>query len=271
MSDKDKDGEDTGHDAFQLRDPDKFATNLARVVEEAGKAWSAYLEPRERGDAPMASADELAQIVKTLNQVSEYWLSDPKRMLEAQSRLMTSFLSLWSSSIRRFSGDAPPVEEKPADKRFADPEWSRNEFFSFLRDMYLATTKWADDLVDEASDLDEHTRAKAGFYIKQIGAALSPTNFVMTNPELLRETLAQDGENLVKGMKMLAEDIRRGHGDLKLRQSDPSKFKVGVNMAVTPGKVVMRNDICELLHYEPTTEKALKRPLLIVPPWINKF
>jgi polyhydroxyalkanoate synthase subunit PhaC len=132
-------------------------------------------------------------------------------------------------------------------------------------------SRWADQLVNEAEGLDEHTRHKAQFYVRQLSSALSPSNFVATNPELLRATIQESGANLVRGMKMLAEDIEAGKGELKLRQSDPSRFEVGVNIANTPGKVVFRNDLIELIQYAPTTETVLKRPLLIVPPWINKF
>ncbi len=107
--------------------------------------------------------------------------------------------------------------------------------------------------------------------MRQIISALSPSNFALTNPQVYRETIASNGENLVKGMKMLAEDIAAGHGDLRIRQTDMSKFAVGVNMAVTPGKVVAENDVCQIIQYDPTTEEVLKRPLLICPPWINKF
>ena len=125
-------------------------------------------------------------------------------------------------------------------------------------------------LVREA-EVDEQTRQKAAFYVKQIGNAIAPSNFVLTNPELLRETLAAKGENLVRGMQMLAEDIQAGHGNLKIRQSDPGVFEVGRNLALTPGKVVFQNELIQLLQYEATTPEVLKVPLLIVPPWINKF
>ena len=215
----------------------------------------------------------MGEVVKTLSQVSEYWLSDPKRTLEAQTRLWTGFFDLWTGSLARASGEEakPVIEADPSDKRFKDPEWSRNHFFSTLKQAYLLLSNWADDLVDEASDLDPHTRHKAQFYIKQIASALSPTNFVGTNPELIKETLASNGENLVRGLSMLAEDIEAGEGDLKVRMTDTRKFQVGENMATTPGKVVMRNDVCELIQYTPTTDTVLKRPLLMVPPWINKF
>jgi polyhydroxyalkanoate synthase len=137
--------------------------------------------------------------------------------------------------------------------------------------LYLLTTQWAQELVKNAEGLDPHTRKKAEFYVQQITNAISPSNFVFTNPEVLRETLASNGGNLVRGMKMLAEDIEAGHGTLRIRQSDPANLVVGVNMATTPGKVIFQNELMQLIQYTPTTETVLRTPLLIVPPWINKF
>ncbi|MEM1286761.1 MAG: class I poly(R)-hydroxyalkanoic acid synthase [Pseudomonadota bacterium] len=258
---------------YTINDPDAFAGNLSRFVEESGKVWAAYLRPRESGDARAVNADEMGEVIKTMSQVSEYWLSDPKRLLDAQTRLWSGVFSLWSGSLMRVSGEDPePVAKpKPGDRRFKDPEWSENQLFDTLKQGYLLLSNWAQELVDEAGELDPHTRHKAQFYMRQIASALSPTNFLGTNPELIKETLSSNGENLVRGLHMLAEDIQAGQGDLKVRMTDTSQFEVGVNMATTPGKVVMRNEICELLQYAPSTEKVLKRPLLIVPPWINKF
>src|SRR5207253_1500680 len=169
------------------------------------------------------------------------------------------------------SGQALAAWLKPRDKRFSDPEWRSNQFFDFVMQAYLLTTKWANDLVREAEGLDPHTRKKAEFYVQQITNAIAPSNFVFTNPEVLRETLASNGDNLVRGMKMLAEDIEAGRGTLRIRQSDPSNLVVGVNMATTPGKVIFQNDLMQLIQYQPATETVLRTPLLIVPPWINKF
>ena len=141
----------------------------------------------------------------------------------------------------------------PKDRRFADPEWSSNQFFDFLKQAYLLSANWADHLVKDANDLDPHTRQKAEFYVKQIANALSPSNFVLTNPELLRETLGSNAENLVRGMHMLAEDIEAGGGDLKIRQSDAAKFEVGRNLAITPGKVIFQNELMQLIQYAPST------------------
>jgi len=253
-------------------DIERFSKNVARMVEEGGKALAAYLKPREEGEVKIEPADEIADVVKTLGQVAEYWLSDPQRAVEVQATLGKAYLELWASAVKRMTGEStlPVVVPDPRDKRFADPEWSSNQYYDFLKQAYLLTTQWADRLVKTA-DLDQHTRQKAEFYVKQIGNAVAPSNFVLTNPELMRETLNENAENLVRGMHMLAEDIEAGHGSLKLRQSDASKFAVGKNLALTPGKVIYQNELMQLIQYSPTTETVLKRPLLIIPPWINKF
>ncbi len=254
-------------------DVEAFSRNLARVIEESGKALSAYIKPREEGKIKTDLAQDLGEIVGTLGKVGQYWLSDPQRALELQSRLGSAYLELWGNAVKRLAGEpAPPVAEPGArDKRFADSEWTTNQFFDFLKQAYLLTSTWADRLVQDAADLDPHTKQKAEFYTRQIANAISPSNFVLTNPELLRETFASNAENLVRGMHMLAEDIQAGAGELRIRQSDPSAFALGRNLAMTPGKVVFQNELMQLIQYAPSTETVLKTPLLIVPPWINKF
>ena len=256
-----------------IKDPEAFAHNLARMVEEAGKAASAYLKPREEGKKSYETDGFVADVIKTLTKVSEYWIGEPERAIEAQNRLLTGYLGLWASSMKRMMGEPadPAAEADPRDKRFADPDWKTNQFFDFVKQFYLITSRWAEAMAEDAKGLDEHTRQKAAFYVKQIGNALAPSNFVLTNPELLRDTLASDGDNLVRGMHMLAEDIKAGGGDLRIRQSATAQFKLGENLATTPGKVIHENALCQLIQYEATTDTVLKRPLLIVPPWINKF
>jgi polyhydroxyalkanoate synthase subunit PhaC len=254
-------------------DPEKLALNTARLIEQAGKVAAAYIRPRELGQTALAPANEASDMAKTLGRLAEHWMSDPARAMEAQSRIATDMMALWSNTLQRMNGETPaPIAAPDArDARFKDPEWSENPYFDFLKQAYLVTTRWADGLVKQAEGLDQHTRHKADFYVKQIAGALSPSNFVATNPELLRTTLAENGENLVRGLAMMAEDVDAGHGDLKIRQTGTQGFEVGVNMATTPGKVVFRNHLIELIQYSPTTQTALKTPLLIVPPWINKF
>jgi polyhydroxyalkanoate synthase len=254
-------------------DIEAFSRNIARMVEQGGRALAAYLKPREEGRPGQDSADLLTDAVKTLGQVLEYWLADPQRSVQLQTMLGKSYLDLWAVAVKRLAGEtaAPVVAPDPRDKRFSDPEWSSNQFFDFLKQLYLLTTEWANRLVRDAEGLDPHTRQKADFYMRQIANALSPSNFVLTNPELLRATLASNAENLVDGMRMLAEDIEAGGGTLKIRQSDSSMFAVGRNLGITPGKVIFQNDLMQLIQYSPATEQVLRRPLLIVPPWINKF
>lgn len=254
-------------------DIEAFARNLARMIEESGKALAAYMKPREQGKLKDELSEDVTDVVKTVGTVAEYWLSDPQRALELQTSLGRAYLDLWASTVKRMAGEpaVPAVATDPKDKRFADPEWSQNQFFDFLKQAYLLTTHWGEKLVKDADGVDEHTRQKAEFYVRQIANAISPSNFVLTNPELLRETLSSNAENLVRGMHMLSEDIEAGKGNLKIRQSDPSTFEVGRNLALTPGKVIFQNDLMQLIQYEPTTKDVLKVPLLIVPPWINKF
>jgi polyhydroxyalkanoate synthase subunit PhaC len=254
-------------------DPEAFAMNLARALESSGQALAAYLKPRENAEPKDKPPSEIGEVVKTFSAVAEYWLSDKERSTELQMKMGKAYLDLWGASVRRLSGEAaePTIAPSPRDKRFSDPEWKSNQFFDFVMQLYLLTTQWAQDLVRNADGLDAHTRKKAEFYVQQITNALAPSNFVLTNPEVLRETLASNGDNLVRGMKMLAEDIEAGNGTLRIRQSDPSNLEVGVNMATTPGKVIFQNDLMQLIQYSPTTENVLRTPLLIVPPWINKF
>jgi polyhydroxyalkanoate synthase len=260
-------------EAYIVKDPEAMAMNFARALESLGQAASAWLGPREHADRRDLAADPMTDMVKTLSKVGEYWLSDPRRTLEAQTHLLTGYFGLWTKTMQRLAGETAVAEEesRPADKRFSDEDWRKNPFFDFLRQTYLLTTGWAEKLVTDADGLDEHTRHKASFYVKQITAALSPTNFIATNPQLYRETVASNAENLVRGMKMLAEDIGAGGGELRLRQTDMSKFAIGTNLALTPGKVIAQSDVCQILQYDPSTEAVLKRPLLICPPWINKF
>jgi poly[(R)-3-hydroxyalkanoate] polymerase subunit PhaC len=253
-------------------DWEELAKNLARMVEEGGKALAAYLKPRETGRIESDHA-EFADMVKTLGQVAEYWLADPQRTFELQSALGRGYLDLWAHAARRMAGEeaSPVAKPDPRDKRFTDPEWSSNQFFDFLKQAYLLTVQFSDRLVKDADGLDPTTRQKAEFYLRQIVNAIAPSNFVLTNPELLRDTLSSKGENLARGMHLLAEDIQAGGGELRIRQTDASYFEVGRNLAATPGKVVFENDLMQLIQYAPSTERVLKVPLLIIPPWINKF
>ena len=234
---------------------------------------AAYLKPRETGEIKMNLAGDGGEMIRSIGQLGQYYMGNPLAAFEAQIALTTQFINLWASTLQRFLGSTAalaPASDR-SDKRFSDAEWRDNPYFDFIKQAYVLTTRWADDLVQRADEMDPHERDKAQFYLRQVTAALSPSNFVGTNPELLRMTLQESGENLVRGLKMMAQDIQAGRGNLRIRQSDARAFKLGVNLATTPGKVIFRNDLIELIQYESSTPQVYKRPLLIVPPWINKF
>ncbi|MEJ0092130.1 MAG: class I poly(R)-hydroxyalkanoic acid synthase [Methylocella sp.] len=254
-------------------DFERMAYNIARFVEQGSKAVAASLKPPENGESKSDLSNELSDALRSIGRVAEYWLSDPAKTVEAQSALTANFLGLFANTLRRLSGEleTPVVPYDPSDKRFSAPEWRESPFFDFLRQAHAIGWHWANDLADRSGPLDPRVREKAKFYIRQMASAFSPSNFFATNPEVLKETWTSNGENLVRGASMLAQDIEAGNGRLKITRYDSSKFEVGVNLAATPGKVIFRNDLIELIQYAPTTDSVYKRPLLIVPPWINKF
>ena len=255
-------------------DIEQLSKNILCLIEQGGKAMAACLMPRERGPLSGETVGrEVMGIIKTFRDVVEYWLAHPHRAIAAQVSLGKGYVDLWAGATGRILGEQvePVVKSDPKDRRFADPEWSSNPFFDVLKQAYLLTANWADRLVKDTNGIDAHTRRKAEFYVHQLTDACSPTNFVSTNPELLRETLSSNAGNLARGMRMLVEDIEAGRGCLKIRQTDCATFEVGRNLATTPGKVIYQNELMQLIQYTPTTGAVLKRPILIVPPWINKY
>jgi polyhydroxyalkanoate synthase len=253
-------------------DFERLSYNLARFLEQGGRALAAFFKPGEKGTKTDVTA-EMTDAFRSFSRIAEHWLSDPARSLEAQSALTVKFVGLFAHSLRRMSGeqDNPFVPYQPSDKRFAAPEWRESPFFDFLRQAHAIISTWAEDLIQRSNEVDPHTRDKARFYLRQVTSALSPSNFLATNPEVIKETWATSGENLARGAALLAQDMEAGKGTLKISQCDSSKFELGVNIATTPGKVIFRNDLMELIQYAPATATVFKRPLLIIPPWINKY
>jgi polyhydroxyalkanoate synthase len=200
-------------------------------------------------------------------------MSDPGRLVQAQLSLWQDYLQLWQSTAERFlGGETKPVAEpQPGDRRFKDSAWQENTLFDYIKQSYLLSARWLQSTVQQVEGLDEKTARKVDFYTRQFVDAIAPSNFVMTNPEVLRATIDSQGENLVNGLKHVLEDLDRGKGRLMIRMTDLDAFKVGINIAITPGKVVFQNDLLQLIQYEPTTETVHRRPLLIIPPWINKY
>jgi polyhydroxyalkanoate synthase len=199
-------------------------------------------------------------------------VTQPTAIFDSQLKLWSDYVGLWESAVDRLLGGtpAPVIAPAPGDKRFRDQEWQENQIFDFIKQSYLLTAHWLQSTAARVEGLDPQTQARAAFYVRQFADAIAPTNFALTNPEVLRTTLASKGENLVKGLDNLLADLERGHGQLAIRQSADA-FAVGENLALTPGKVVWRGELFELLQYAPTTAEVYERPLLIFPPWINKY
>lgn len=262
-----------GPTSYTIDNPEEFARNMLRLLEEGGRAMSGLLERSDAKISPYSAASEASEAAKTVGDIARAWMTDPAKLAEAQGTLFRSYVDVWSNALRRVFGEdvAPVAEPEPSDNRFKDPEWSSNPYFDFWKQAYLVTTHWAEDVLQQTEGLDERTRQKADFYLRQLSSAFSPSNFPMTNPEVVRETLASNGRNLVDGMSLLAHDMERSGDLLKISQTDTSAFEVGRNLAVTPGKVVFQNDIFQLIQYTPTTDKVRELPLLVVPPWINKY
>ena len=258
---------------YRIENPEEFAQNMLRLFEVGGKVMSGMIERSDSKVSPYSAASEMQEAVQTVSDVARVWMTDPAKLAEAQGMLVRSYVELWNSSLRRMMGeDVQPVAvPEPSDNRFKDPEWSSNPFFDFWKQAYLVTTHWAEGILKETDGLDDLTRQKAEFYFRQISSAMSPSNMPMLNPEVVRETFATNGRNLVQGMTHLVDDMSRSGDLLKISQTDTQAFEVGKNLAMTPGKIVYQNDLLQLIQYSPTTDKVRELPLLVVPPWINKY
>ncbi|MDR3499441.1 MAG: class I poly(R)-hydroxyalkanoic acid synthase [Parvibaculum sp.] len=259
-------------DGFPMPDMSALALNLVQAATLGQKAARLMVGGDESESFGTALSD-MRRIGKTMLDVATNYVKNPLKLVEAQAQLWNGYIDLVQSATRKLMGQdtVPVAEPSRADKRFKDPDWQNNIVFDLLKQSYLISSRWLDQQVQSTEGVDEHTRKKAEFYVKQFANALSPSNFLLTNPEVLRTTLKSNGENLVLGMQHLLEDVERGHGKLQIQQTDMKAFQLGRNIALTPGKVVFQNELIQLLQYEPTTEKAHKRPLLIFPPWINKY
>jgi polyhydroxyalkanoate synthase subunit PhaC len=200
-------------------------------------------------------------------------MANPARLMQAQLGFWQDYVTLWQNTTRRIMGMEPNPVIGPAatDRRFKDSAWKENEVFDFIKQSYLLSARYVQDVVTHVDGLDDKTAQKVDFYSRQFIDAMSPSNFLLTNPEVLRKTAETGGENLLKGLSNLLGDLERGKGKLRIKMTDTEAFDVGGNIGVSPGKVVFQNSLMQLIQYTPSTDKVLKRPLLIGPPWINKF
>jgi len=257
--------------AEQRAQIEKLSMNLARAALTAQGAIAEMA--LRQADRPAALSPDPFHVGPALTEVMGKLAGQPDRLVRAQADLFARYLDLWQTTSRRMAGEStePVVTPARGDKRFADPEWAENPVFDVIKQSYLLTSNWLNSLVAEVDDVDPMAKRRVEFFMKMLTDAFSPSNFLASNPAALREVMATGGESLVRGMANFATDLERGGGQLSIAQTDYQMFKIGENVATAPGKVVFRNELIELLQFSPTTETVCEIPLVIFPPWINKF
>ncbi|PLK50741.1 alpha/beta hydrolase [Uliginosibacterium sp. TH139] len=255
----------------ELPDPQEVARTYAEVAQRASKLLTEHMQ-RESKRGIQPPSDELGVAQAFLDMMNKL-LADPYRLATAQMNLVWDYFSLWQHSMQRLWGLSPTPVAAPdkSDKRFKHEDWQDHFLFDFIKQSYLITARHIHDTVSSVDGLDEESQQKVNFYTRQYIDALAPSNFAFTNPEVFQETMRSHGQNLIKGFNNLLRDVEEGDGKLRIRMTDTSAFELGKNVATTPGKVVFQNDMMQLLQYTPSTAKVNTRPLLIVPPWINKY
>jgi polyhydroxyalkanoate synthase len=254
---------------FKIADPEVIGRSMADIAERSQRLVGDWLD-RQSKAAP--SADPL-NIGRAFMEMTARLMQNPARLVQAQIGFWQDYVTLWQNTTRRLMGmdTNPVISADPKDKRFRDDAWQQSEVFDFIKQSYLLSARYVHDVVGHVDGLDSKTAKKVDFYSRQFVDAMSPSNFVLTNPEVLRRTAETGGENLLRGLNNLLTDLERGRGKLSIRMTDPDAFKLGENIAVSPGKVIFQNELIQLIQYAPATKKVLQRPLLIIPPWINKY
>ena len=254
-----------------LPDPAELSRRFAEIAEQSQRLVTDFLS-RQNGEGGLGMATPTA-IGAAFFEMTSRLMSDPSKLVEAQMSFWNDYLTLWQRTTQRMlGGEAEPVIEAPSeDRRFRDKAWSDNAVFDFIKQSYLLTARSIQSAVKNVEGLDDGAARKVDFYTRQFVDAIAPSNFVMTNPEVLRATIESRGENLLNGLKNLLGDLERGKGRLAISMTDMAAFRIGENVATTPGKVIYQNELIQLLQYVPTTKTVKRRPLLIMPPWINKY
>jgi polyhydroxyalkanoate synthase len=253
-------------------DPEALQKSLASIAERSAKIVSEFVEKQSHPDAAQPPADDLG-INRAFMELAKHLWSDPAKLAETQVRAWDDYLKLWQAMIVKATGGQPEPVKAPArgDNRFKSELWESNFLFDYIKQSYLIAADHVQRTVAETQGLDSQTARKVKFFTRQFVDALAPTNFALTNPEVLKATSETGGQNLLKGLEHLLKDLERGHGKLAISMTDYEAFRLGENVATTPGKVIYQNDLMQLLQFEPTTPQVDKAPLLIVPPWINKY
>jgi polyhydroxyalkanoate synthase len=251
-------------------DPIEMARAMARIAERSQRLLTQFAERAGSGAQP--NFDPL-NVTNAFVELTQRMMSDPVKLMQAHVSLWQDYMNLWQTTAQRMMGHQvePTIAPAADDRRFKHEGWQDNGLFDFIKQSYLLTARWMQGTVEGIEGVDRKTRQKIEFYTRQFVDAMAPSNFAFSNPEVIEATIQSRGENLVKGLENLLGDLERGKGKLKISMTDYEAFEVGRNVAITPGKVVYQNDLIQLLQYDPTTKDVFKRPLLIMPPWINKY
>jgi len=252
-------------------DHKEFTKNLTKIAEQSQLIIQEFLS-KKQSDGPIPVSTPLhlsASFVEMFGQM----LLQPEKFMQFQIEYYRDYLTLIANVSEKFLGDdkGDIYSPKPKDRRFQDQAWNENIIFDYIKQSYVLTSNWMKRIVRETDGLDQKTMQKLEFYTKQFIDAMAPSNFIMTNPEVLRVTLETNGKNLVDGLKNMLADLEKSNGQFDVRRTDLSAFKIGKNLATSPGKVIYQNDLMQLIQYSPVTEKVYKTPLLLIPAWINKF
>ncbi len=253
-------------------DVDEIGAALARILELSRKLAAEQFR-RAADDDGFQVLDPMV-VAKTFFAVGTRLAADPEHLAREQAKFWNRYAELCRRAADRVhlgKPVEPVIAPAPGDRRFKDREWAEGPIFDFVKQCYLLVAECAHSTVGGARGLDPHTAKKAAFYTRQFVNALSPANFVASNPQVLQATLESRGANLVKGLEHLVADLDRGKGRLRPKTADLEAYRLGENLAVTPGQVVFQNELMQLLQYAPATDEAHRRPLLVVPPWINKY
>jgi len=252
---------------------DDFTKNMLKASELSQKIAADYLNAPAPGGPVQEAVSDPLNVATAFNELVTQMALRPDQIIKAQQNLWQHHFGLWQTFAKRAVGEAIPdyIEPQKGDKRFKDKDWEENQLFSLIKQSYLVTAQWLQDTVSQVEGLDDETKKKVEFYTKQITDAFAPTNFLATNPQVLKATIDTKGENLVHGFENFLRDLEHGHGSLFIQQADESFFEIGKNVATTPGKIIFQNELLQLIQFEPTTEQVYERPLLIFPAWINKY
>lgn len=251
-------------------DVEEPTATIEKIAEQSQRIVTDFIG--RQGDARALEYDPL-NIGSAFAEITRRMMADPARLARAQVDLWNSHVGLWQQTANRMMGQEAKTLAEPDedDNRFSTAAWQEHPVFDYIKQSYLMTSKWVIDTVRETDGMEDKTARKAEFYTRQFVDAMAPTNFALTNPQVLQETIDTQGQNLVNGLSNLLEDLERGKGQLAIKHVEPDAFEIGKTVATTPGKVVFQNELFQLLQFAPSTDKVRKTPLLIVPPWINKY